>query len=237
MDQNQTFPLKNIICKKQGISSFPHNNTLIIGAHFDSRSENINDTKVRAPGADDNASGVSALLELAQILLPMSLNNDIEFVLFSGEEQGQWGSDNFVRDLDKNKNNSTILELYLNLDMIGYPPSSDQSNKVKIEYDVGNKHFKNDRNSERIALFIQQIASDYTNLQAGLAKLGNSDFNPFESLGYTVIGIHDGGERYNPNYHKTSDTANTLNTEYLTSITRMVLATILKLDELNQYMN
>ncbi|MFB5601032.1 MAG: M28 family metallopeptidase [Nitrososphaeraceae archaeon] len=237
MDQNKTLHLNNIICKKQGVSSSPYNNTIIIGAHYDSRSEKINDTEVRAPGADDNASGVSALLELAHILIPMRLNNNIEFVLFSGEEQGQWGSFNFVKNLDDNKTDGRVIELYLNLDMIGYPPSSDQTNKVIVEYDVGNKHVKNDKISKEVALFIQQIASDYTNLRAVLGKLGNSDFNPFEALGYTVIGMHDGGENYNPNYHKSSDTANTLDTEYFTSITRMTLATILKLDKLNKYMN
>jgi hypothetical protein len=51
---------------------------------------------------------------------------------------------------------------------------------------------------------------------------------PFEALGHTVIGIHDGGVKKNPHYHKSSDTPDTLNIEYLTSITKMVLATILK---------
>ena len=65
-DQNQTFNLKNIICSKQSLASFSshYNKTIIIGAHYDSRAENINNTDTRAPGADDNASGVSTILEL-----------------------------------------------------------------------------------------------------------------------------------------------------------------------------
>lgn len=146
----------------------------------------------------------------------------------------------YVRDLNDSKinnNNSTIIDLYLNLDMIGYPPSSNRSNQVIIEYDTGNTHLQNDKNSKRIALLIQQVASSYTGLQAILNKLGNSDFIPFQALGYTVIGIHDEGEKFNPNYHKSSDTANSLNIEYLSSVTKMVLATILTLDELNKHMN
>jgi hypothetical protein len=65
-----------------------------------------------------------------------------------------------------------------------------------------------------------------------LSKLENSDFIPFEAFGHTVIGIHDGGVTKNPNYHKSSDTPDTLNIKYLTSITKMVLATILELDNL-----
>ena len=77
---------------------------------------------------------------------------------------------------------------------------------------------------------------NYTNSEDILDKLGNSDFIPFESLGHTVIGIHDGGSENNPHYHKSSDTPDTLNIKYLTSITKMVLATILELDKLSHYL-
>jgi Zn-dependent M28 family amino/carboxypeptidase len=152
-------------------------------------------------------------------------------VLFSGEEQGKWGSNNYVKYLDNNITKN--IDLYINFDMIGYRPSN-ESNKVILEYDVGNKHVQNDNYSKTIALFIKHIASTYTNLQTQLAKLGNSDFLSFEALGITVIGIHDEGVTKNPNYHKSSDTPNTLNIKYATSITKMVLATILELDKLSQ---
>ena len=233
IDQNQTFNLKNIICSsKQGsASSHQYNKTIIIGAHYDSRAEVLNNTNTRAPGADDNASGVSALLELVRILSPLNLKYNLEFVLFSGEEQGLWGSKNYVEYIDKNNRTKTI-DLYINFDMLGYTPSNETKNKVILEYDVGNKYVQNDNYSKTIALFIKQIASNYTNLEAILSKLENSDFIPFEAFGHTVIGIHDGGVTKNPNYHKSSDTPDTLNIKYLTSITKMVLATILELDNL-----
>jgi hypothetical protein len=241
-DQNQTFNLKNIICSKQGLtSSLPHppphhyNNTIIIGAHYDSRAENINNTDARAPGADDNASGVSALLELVRILSHLNLKYNLEFVLFSGEEHGRWGSTNYVKYLDDNNRTKTI-DLYINLDMIGYRPSNETKNKVILEYDIGNKYVQNDKYSKNIALFIKKIASNYTNLEAELAKLENSDFLSFEAFNHTVIGIHDGGVKKNPHYHKSSDTSDTLDIKYLTSITKMVHATILELDKLNQYL-
>jgi len=242
-DQNQTFNLKNIICSKQGFassspssSSSPHyNNTIIIGAHYDSRAENINNTDARAPGADDNASGVSALLELARILSHLNLKYNLEFVLFSGEEHGRWGSINYVKFLDDNNRTKTI-DLYINLDMIGYRPSNETKNKVILEYDIGNKYVQNDKYSKNIALFIKKIAFNYTDLETELAKLENSDFLSFEAFNHTVIGIHDGGVKKNPHYHKSSDSPDTLNIKYLTSITKMVLATILELDKLSQYL-
>ena len=253
-DQNQTYHLKNIICtsnsninnsnsnsisnssniNKQDLSfSSNYNNTIIIGAHYDSRAKNLNNTYARAPGADDNASGVSALLELSRILSHLNSKYNFQFVLFSGEEQGQWGSKNYARYLNNSNLNSTI-DIYINLDMVGYS-STNESNKVILEYDVGNKYLQNDEYSKTIALFIKQTALNYTNSEAILSKLGNSDFIPFDALGHTVIGIHDGGSENNPHYHKSSDTPDTLNIKYLTSITKMVLATILELDKLSHY--
>jgi Peptidase family M28 len=236
-DQNQTYHLKNIICSissnndKQDLSySLPpkDNNTIIIGAHYDSRAKNINNTYARAPGADDNASGVSAVLELARILSHLNLKYNLQFVLFSGEEQGLWGSKNYVEDMDK-KNRTKNIDLYINFDMIGHPPSN-ESNKVILEYDVGNKYKKNDKYSKTIALFIKQMASKYTNLNATLSKLEGSDFLSFEASNVTVIGIHDEGSKNNPHYHNSTDLPHTLNIKYLTSVTKMTLATILELD-------
>ena len=116
--------------------------------------------------------------------------------------------------------------------MIGYPPQD--SNKVAVKYDLGNRVLVNDRYSYVVAEFIKHIALEYTNLEAVLASLGKSDYTPFESFGYTVIGIHDEGSELNPNYHSSSDTPDTLDIGYLSSTTKLVLATILKLDELSQ---
>jgi hypothetical protein len=65
-------------------------------------------------------------------------------------------------------------------------------------------------------------------------SIGRTDLIPFEATGKIVIGIHDGGSELNPNYHKTSDTSDTLDIEYLTSVTKLVLAAILNIDEQNQ---
>ena len=113
--------------------------------------------------------------------------------------------------------------------MIGRPPS-EEADKVILEYDVGNKYEKNDKYSKIIALFIKQISSEYTNLKATLSKLGGSDCIPFEASNLTVIGLHDEGPEKNPHYHNSTDLLDTLDIKYLTSITKLTLATILELD-------
>ena len=116
------------------------------------------------------------------------MNHGIIFVLFSGEEQGKWGSTYYSDVIDKTE---VDLDLLINLDMVGF--SSKGSNDFLIEYDNGNTVQDNDENSQAVATYIKGIASKYTNLNATLGVLGNIDHLPFEALGYTVIGFHDDG--------------------------------------------
>jgi hypothetical protein len=226
IDQRIRYNLKNIICYQEGSTEYDNNHLILISAHYDSRMQDINQSDARAPGADDNASGVAAVLELARILSKVDLRNNIQYVLFSGEEQGQWGSTAYVKHL---QSNNTKVDLVMNLDMIGYPALG--LDNVSIEYDLGNKFTTNDIYSKKVGQFIEQIALDYANLETSLHLLGRTDLIPFEATGKIVIGIHDGGSELNPNYHNTSDTVDTLDIEYLTSVTKLVLAAILNIDE------
>jgi hypothetical protein len=228
IDQGIRYNLNNIICNQKGSSVDDKNHHILISAHYDSRMGDINQSNARAPGADDNASGVAAVLELARILSKLDLKSNIQYVFFSGEEQGQWGSTAYAKYL---RPNITELDLVMNLDMIGYPAIG--RDNVTIEYDEGNKVTTNDIYSKKLGQFIEQIAIDYANLEASLHPLGMTDLIPFEAAGKTVIGFHDGGSKLNPNYHNTSDTPDTLDVEYFTTITKLVLAAILNIDELN----
>ena len=67
------YDLKNVICKKTVLTT----NTILICAHYDSRIKNIDDSDSRSPGANDNASGVSAILEVARILHEQNLEFNI----------------------------------------------------------------------------------------------------------------------------------------------------------------
>lgn len=89
-------------------------NYFVIGAHYDSKS---NIPEKSAPGADDNASGVAALLELTRIIKNYDMANTIRIVFFSNEEQGLYGSANYVKYLKE------LPGHYLGgiiVDMIGY---------------------------------------------------------------------------------------------------------------------
>jgi acetylornithine deacetylase/succinyl-diaminopimelate desuccinylase-like protein len=106
---------RNIVAVLQGTEI--GGGTIVIGAHYDSVSLNPEDGLAYAPGADDNASGVAALIELARIMSTQPHKSSIVFVAFSAEEVGRQGSAAFVRDYIQAQNIS--LNAMISLDIIG----------------------------------------------------------------------------------------------------------------------
>jgi Peptidase family M28 len=211
------YDLRNVICHKQGRS----NKVTMIGAHYDCRIEDPENAEARSPGADDNASGLSCVLELARILAKIDLDDCVQFVFFSGEEQGQWGSTKYANHIRKNGVN---LHRLINLDMVGHP--SPNQRQLIIERDMGNAVSFNDKDSENLAKIIEHMAINFTDLQVQSGPIYDSDYMPFEALGYVVSGLYDGGELH-PSYHSKNDIVSNLNIGYISSVTKTVLATIL----------
>jgi len=106
---------KNVIATINGRKNSGDNYMVI--AHFDSVSKQ---PEVSAPGADDNASGCAAVLEIGRVLREMRLNSTVILGIFSNEEQGAAGSKHFAR---KARENGLDLKAVFNLDIIGYNDS------------------------------------------------------------------------------------------------------------------
>ena len=106
---------RNIIGYIQGTSA--EAGIIVVGAHYDSRTDDLTDANAFAPGADDNGSGVAAILEMARILSTSPMRATILFVLFSAEEVGRQGSKAFVERYIL-PNNLPVIGM-LNLDTIG----------------------------------------------------------------------------------------------------------------------
>ena len=194
------FELKNVICDKRGKT----NKIILICGHYDTiLGDNVEDTVSRAPGANDNASGVAAILEIARILFSVDLKYSIRFVLFSGEEQGLIGSGHYVDAITRKKED---LSLIINLDMIGVPDYRANKKKIKkenkgsqrdfplirktIQIDV-DKEFKNqpscneikenDEESNKYGTIMEQMAKNYTDVQGQKGSVYSSDYCPFEA--------------------------------------------------------
>jgi len=103
--------VRNIIARINGIDT---TKKIIISAHYDSRVTPYD--PLYSPGADDNASGVSAVLESARLLNRIVINNSVYFILWDMEEDGCLGSEYYAN----NHVGDTNYIAMLNLDMIAY---------------------------------------------------------------------------------------------------------------------
>ncbi|MFO7606548.1 MAG: M20/M25/M40 family metallo-hydrolase [Desulfurivibrionaceae bacterium] len=92
------------------------NQSILVVSHFDSKAWS---PAKQAPGADDNASGIAVLLELARILREKSHQSSVRLVFFSNEETGRAGSKSFARRARQAK---TEILAVLNIDGVGYTP-------------------------------------------------------------------------------------------------------------------
>jgi Zn-dependent M28 family amino/carboxypeptidase len=154
----------------------PHTPTVLICAHYDSLSE---DPRSRAPGADDNASGIAVLLEAARVLKQVDLRRGVCYAAFGGEEQGLFGSEACAEIAHRER---WPIEAVVNLDMIAYQDPAKRGHIV-VEYDQGNRNPENDMAAKAHGLLMAQAAADYTSLQVEHTDIWNSDYIPLRSQG------------------------------------------------------
>lgn len=208
-----TAPQNNVLCGPDANDP----GFVLICAHYDSLSET---PSIRAPGADDNASGIAVLLEVAELLRTLPLRRRVLYAAFGGEEQGLFGS---MACAEIAANEQWKIDVVLNLDMIAFQDPQHPT-LVKVEYDQGNRNPGNDAAAKAFGLLMAQAAADYTTLSVEHTDIWNSDYMPFEAKGYACIGVFEGGE--NPGYHQTSDTLATLDITHLAEVAKMVVATV-----------
>ena len=113
---------QNIVATLPGTSG--HAGVVVLMAHYDSRTVDAFDGEGFAPGADDNATGVAAMIEIARILSSRDWNQTIIFVAFAAEEQGRRGSQHFVTN---RMLAGTKFDAAINNDIIGGRPGIPQS--------------------------------------------------------------------------------------------------------------
>lgn len=147
----------------------------LIGGHLDSRVTDVMNRTSIAPGANDDGSGVSAVIESARILSKSSFPASIIFVAFSGEEQSLLGSKQLS---EKIKRENLQLEAVLNNDMIGNPKAGETGevntrilrvfseglpykDLDKKAITIRNLGFENDSESRQLARYIKEITEQY----------------------------------------------------------------------------
>lgn len=189
---------------------------IVVGAHFDSTSEV---PSADAPGANDNATGIAAVLEAHRILSPLTLDKQIVFMAFSGEEQGLMGSRAAAEVAARD---GWPIRLMLNLDMLGFRPPQPGAPMI-IEYDQGNAVPSNDVAARAFGQGAARLASAHTTLNTAHSDIWASDYMPFEARGFPCIGLYDGGAE-DASYHSSLDTADRVSFNRLEQATRLTVA-------------
>ncbi len=197
------------------------NTVYIVCAHYDSISDDRDNT---APGADDNASGVAAVLEAARVLSQYRYRHTLRFVTFSGEEQGLYGSYYYVAEA---RSAGTDIGGTINLDMIAW--DSDGDNTMEI-------HAGTQGDSQALGTAFLNANTTYGVLLVPeymtYGSTGASDHARFWSHGYPAILVIEDFQDFNPYYHQTSDTMDKLNLPYATKFVQTTVAALAELAEI-----
>jgi aminopeptidase YwaD len=204
---------------------------LLIGAHYD--------TVSGSPGADDNASGLVVLLEVASRLSKQPLARPIWLVAFCLEEQGLLGSQAFVSRL---KAERCELAGAIVLECVGFARSEAGTQQIPPDVPiavptqgdflaiVGNESSRSlvlqlEQAAQRHAAQLKTLSLVVPGRGEAMPHTRRSDHASFWDAGYPAVMLTDTANFRNPHYHRETDTLDTLDLEFLSKITATVTAT------------
>jgi hypothetical protein len=228
----QVYNIEAVLSSSQG-NSKP---VWIVGAHYDAA--------VGTPGADDNASAVAVLMELASLLKNTNLSADIRFVAFVAEEPPNFGTQNMgsYHYAQLLKQEGVPVAGMICLEMLGYfsdkpgsqlyPPFlarwyPDRGNFVTLAGNFGSRDlvrsFKREWNSHS-SFPLESII-----LPGALSSIAQSDQLNFWDQGFPAVMLSDTAYLRNPNYHEATDRIETLNFSKMSQITQSLAQTLINI--------
>lgn len=216
-------PVCNLIVEKPGTED----GVIVVGAHYD--------TVPGSPGADDNASAVAGLLELARLALKVPSRKRLVFAAFANEESPCFGSPKmgsmvYARHMKESK---VRLDAMISLEMIGYFNKEETQEYpfpgMRLFYPgsadflavVGNFH------SAKYVLKIKRGMKQHSaiNTRALIAPeqaggINRSDNYAFWKYGFRAVMLTDTSFYRNRNYHQETDTIDTLDFDSMTEVVK-----------------
>lgn len=205
---------ENIEAALPGIGS--SDGIVIVCAHYDS--------VFISPGADDDGSGVAAILTIAEIMSKYEFNSTVKFVFFSGEEQGLLGSHEYAKEIYENEDH--ILGVVC-LDGIGYAKTAKDGHTIK-NYADEHSDWIYDMSKDITVMY-----NDYVDLD--IERFPNeriSDHHSFYELGFSTSYFLE--YTLDPFYHTSEDTIDKMNMSYLTKVCRLALGTVAGMAEVDR---
>ncbi len=248
--------LKNVIAVLPGTD--PNDKRmLMLSGHYDSRVTDVMNIKDFAPGANDDASGVAAVMEMCRIMSKQKFSATIVFVAMVGEEQGLYGATNLAK---RAKEEGWNVHLLMNNDIVGnsYGMETDlKDNKSVRVFSEGvppgetpaqaaarlSAGTENEGKARQAARYIKEVAERYVDqLEVKLIYrrdryLRGGDHTPFSTAGFTAVRITEMNEDFNrqhqdvrtENGFKFGDLPEYVDYTYLQKVTRMNLSVMANL--------
>jgi Peptidase family M28 len=228
----------------------------VVSGHYDSMCTSPTDAKCDAPGANDDASGTAASLELARVMSKRKFDATIVFMTVPGEEQGLLGAAYYAEQAKINKLN---IEAMFTNDIIGGVmtfknaanrqtvrvfsegvPSDETEQQAGTRRSVGGE---NDSASRQLARFIKETADKYLSkfsvqmIYRRDRYLRGGDHIPFLERGFTAVRITETNEDYDHQHQNVrtenekfyGDTPEFVDFEYVANVTRVNLASLASL--------
>ncbi len=254
--------IKEAVQLKNVIAILPGNDPndkrmLMVSGHYDSRVTDVMNIKDFAPGANDDASGVAAVLEMCRIMSTQKFSCTLVFVAMVGEEQGLYGATNLAK---RAKEEGWNVHLLMNNDIVGnsYGMETDLKDNSSVRVfseGVSVAETKeqaaariaagtdNDGKARQAARYIKEVAERYVDqLEVKLIYrrdryLRGGDHTPFSQQGFAAVRITEMNEDFNrqhqdvrtENGFKYGDLPEYVDYKYLQKVTRMNLSVMANL--------
>ena len=207
--------LTNVVATLKGTQPESTNRVYVVSGHYDSMCSSATDAKCDAPGANDDASGTAAVLEMARVMAKYQFDATIVFMTVPGEEQGLLGATYFAEQAKKN--NMDIEAMFTN-DIVGNTlggngvrdrrtvrvfsegvPSNESQQEATTRRSVGGE---NDSQSRQLARFIKEVGERYVPAMKVWMiyrrdRYGRGgDHQPFLERGYAAVRFTEPNEDY-----------------------------------------
>jgi Zn-dependent M28 family amino/carboxypeptidase len=205
---------------------------LIVAAHYD--------TVPGSPGADDNASALAVLLEVAQRIRQISINRPVHFIAFCLEEEDLLGSRAYVAHLTETRK---PVQGAIILECVGYARDKEGSQKIPPEVPIAVPTVGNflavigNQSSSSLTMALEQAMRPHLPI-VPLIVPGNgellpdtrrSDHTPFWEAGFPAVMLTDTANFRNPHYHRPTDRIETLNLDFMSAVADAVTAVVVAL--------
>jgi len=229
----------------------------IVSGHYDSRASDVNDAKIFAPGANDDASGTAAVMELARVMSKYKFNCTIIFVAMVAEEQGLFGAANLAKRAKESKwNVAGMITNDIIGNTYGIETGLKDNNSVRI-FSEGvsvvetpaeaaartSTGSENDGRARQFARYMKEVGERYVDqLDVKLIYrrdryLRGGDHTPFSQQGFAGVRVTEMNENFD-RQHQTvrkengvdyGDLPDFVDYAYTQKVARMNLATLANL--------